>query len=167
LTLEDLLLRGNVVGSICTVLCERSLFELTGGFDPALSQCADWDMWVRLAAHTEFLYIDEPTVTYRQHGSNMSRMIHLLENDSLYLLRRGFEMPGLSERLRARRQAALARNYMVLAGSYFGVGQYWGFARCALRAITMDINQVRYLLGYPERVVARSRSQQRIQTTWH
>src|SRR5262249_16695009 len=40
--LEDLLLRGNVVGSICTVLCDRLLFEAAGGFDPLLSQCADW-----------------------------------------------------------------------------------------------------------------------------
>src|SRR5262249_35935561 len=57
-TLEDLLLRGNFVGSICTVLCERTLFDRAGGFDPSLSQCADWDMWVRIAALTEFLYLD-------------------------------------------------------------------------------------------------------------
>lgn len=158
--LEDLLLRGNVVGSICTVLCERALFDIAGGFDPALSQCADWEMWVRLAALTEFIYVDEPLVTYRQHGSNMSRQVHLLEHDSVYLLERGFALPGLAPSLRAQRRAALARNYMVLAGSYFGVRQYQAFARCAWRALTMDFHQARYLLAYPARVAARSRTQQ-------
>src|SRR5215470_11833569 len=37
-TLEDLLLRGNIIGSICTVLCGRSLLTAIGGFDPSLSQ---------------------------------------------------------------------------------------------------------------------------------
>src|SRR5262245_20629160 len=69
--LDDLLLRGNVVGSICTVLCERSLFDSVGGFDPSLSQCADWDMWVRLAGITDFLYLKDRLVTYRKHDMNM------------------------------------------------------------------------------------------------
>jgi glycosyltransferase involved in cell wall biosynthesis len=153
--LEDLLTHGNVIGSICTVLCDRSLFDLVGGFDPALSQCADWDMWVRLAAQTEFLYIDEPLVTYRQHGTNMSRNAPLLEHDSLQVLRKGFAMPELSEPLRAQRQAALARNYMVLAGTYFHARRYRDFLRCAARAVTMDVHQFRYLTAFPLRMASR------------
>jgi glycosyltransferase involved in cell wall biosynthesis len=156
--LEDLLLRGNIVGSICAVVCERALFKLVGDFDPSLSQCADWDMWVRLATLTEFLYVDEPLVTYRQHNSNMSRQVSLLEHDSVYLLKKGFAMPGLAGFLRARRQEALARNYMVLAGSYFGVGRYGDFARCAARAVAMDFRQLDYILDYPARFAARWRS---------
>jgi glycosyltransferase involved in cell wall biosynthesis len=155
LTLEDLLTRGNIIGSICTVVCERALFDLVGGFDPALSQCADWDMWVRLAAQTEFLYVDEPLVTYRQHGSNMSRNAPLLEHDSLQVLGKGFAMPELSESLRAQRQAAFARNYMVLAGTYFYARRYRDFMRCAVRAVTMDFYQFRYLIGFPGRMMTR------------
>jgi glycosyltransferase involved in cell wall biosynthesis len=154
-TLEDLLLRGNVVGSICTVICDRSLLELTGGFDLALSQCADWDMWVRLATKTDFLYVDEPLVTYRQHDSNMSRNAPLLERDSLSVLEKGFAMPGLSEPLRAKRRIAFARNYMVLAGTYFRAHFYADFARCAARAVAMDPRQAAYLLEFPARVVDR------------
>ncbi len=154
-TLEDLLTRGNVIGSICTVVCERTLFDLVGGFDPVLSQCADWDMWVRLAAQTEFLYVDEPLVTYRQHDASMSRNAPLLEYDSLQVLSKGFAMPKLSESLRAQHQAAFARNYMVLAGTYFHARRYCDFLRCAARAVTMDIHQIRYLTAFPMRIAAR------------
>ena len=154
-TLEDLLTRGNVIGSICTVLCERSLFDLVGGFDPVLSQCADWDMWVRLAAQTEFLYVDEPLVTYRQHGTNMSRNAPLLEYDSLQVLSKGFAMPELSDALRTQRQAAFARNYMVLAGTYFHAHHYRDFVRCAAQAVMMDVHQIRYLTAFPARIATR------------
>lgn len=154
-TLEALLTRGNVVATPSSVICERALFDLVGGFDPTLSQCADWDMWVRLAAQTEFLYMDEPLVTYRQHSSNMSRNAPLLELDSVKVLSKGFAMPDLSEALRTRQQAALARNYMVLAGTYFQAHHYRDFARCAARAVVMDIYQIRYLAAFPVRVAAR------------
>lgn len=157
---EDLLLRGNIIGSICTVVCERTLFEIVGGFDPALSQCADWDMWVRLAAQTEFLYVDEPLVTYRQHGNNMSRNAPLLEADSLQVLRKGFGMADLPASLRARQRKALARNYMVLAGTYFHARQYRDFVRCAWRAVTMDVQQMDYLITFPKRMIARLRQKE-------
>ncbi|MEK6288255.1 MAG: glycosyltransferase [Acidobacteriota bacterium] len=162
--LEDLLTRGNVVGSICTVLCERSLFATAGGFDPALSQCADWDMWVRIAALTDFLYLDDTLVTYRQHGTNMSRNAPLLERDSLLVLKKGFALPGLPPSLLKRRRSALARNYMVLAGTYVHARRYIDFARCAARAVTMDVRQVRYLIAFPYRAAARLRPNRTTQT---
>src|SRR6266404_409937 len=155
--LEDLLLRGNVVATPSTVLCERSLLEVAGGFDPAMSQCADWDMWVRLAAFTEFLYLDEALVTYRQHDGNMSRDASLLERDSILVLEKGFAMSGLPESLRARRRPAFARNFMVLAGTYFHAGRYADFARCATRSVSMDVKQLAYLAEFPLRAMKRSR----------
>jgi glycosyltransferase involved in cell wall biosynthesis len=154
-TIEDLLLRGNVVGSICTVVAERSLFDTVGGFDPDLSQCADWDMWVRLAAQTEFIYLDEPLVTYRQHGMNMSRNAPLLETDSLRVLEKGFAMPGLLASLQRQRRRAYGRNYMVLAGTYFHAGMRLDFARCAIKSLTLDHRQLRRLLMFPARVFAK------------
>jgi len=153
--LEDLLLRGNVVGSVCTVLCDRSLLIATGGFDPSLSQCADWDMWVRIARRTEFLYLDLPLATYRQHGANMSRDAGLLERDSLRVLEKGFDMPCLGDSITKRRRAAFARNYMVLAGTYFHAGCYGDFFRCAARAVAMDVRQFSRLAAFPRRALKR------------
>ncbi len=154
-TLEALLRHGNVVGTPSTVVCRRVLFSRVGAFDPGLSQCADWDMWVRLAAVTEFLYLNEPLVTYRQHGSNMSRDPALLERDSLRVLEKAFSLPVISASLRAKRSAAFARNYMVLAGTYFHAGHYRDFVRCVIRAVSLDARQLGYLAAFPARAVRR------------
>jgi len=145
------------------VLCKRELLDAVGGFDADLSMCADWDLWLRLATLTEFLYLDELLIQYRQHATNMSRQVALLEHDSLRLLEKGFAVPDLPESLRAQRRVALARNGMVLAGSYFAIGQYWNFVRCAARAISADVHQLGHLLAYPARLVARVRSRQNVE----
>ena len=104
---------------------------------------------------TEFLYLDEPLVTYRQHSSNMSRDPELLERDSVRVLEKGFSLPGIPASVRARRYAALARNYMVLAGTYFHAGRYRDFLRCAMRAASLDARQLGYLAAFPGRIVRR------------
>jgi glycosyltransferase involved in cell wall biosynthesis len=155
LALEALLSRGNVIGTPSTVLAERGLFQEVGGFDPALSQCADWDMWIRLATRTEFCYLDEPLTAYRQHDANMSRNVPLLESDSRLVLDKGFALPGLGLRLRARRREALARNFMVLAGSYFRARHHLAFIRCLCHSLTLDPRQLGYLLAFPFRAATR------------
>jgi glycosyltransferase involved in cell wall biosynthesis len=153
--LEDLLTKGNVVGSVCTVIVERSLLFRAGRFDPALSQCADWDLWLRLATLTDFLYLDEPLVTYRQHESNMSRDARLLERDSVHVLEKAFSLPGLSIHLRAKRRSALARNDMVLAGTYFHARRPLDALRCTVRSLARDPRQLAYLANYPSRALKR------------
>ena len=153
--LEDLLLRGNVVGSICTVIVERALLETVGGFDPALSQCADWDMWVRLARHTEFLYVDEPLVTYRQHGSNMSHNVPLLETDSFLVLGKGLEHPENPAHLREQKRRIFGRNWIVLAGCYFHARRYRDFARCSVQALLADPRHTAQLASFPVRGLRR------------
>ena len=153
--LEDLLLRGNAIATPSTVVLSRSLFEAVGRFDPSLSQCADWDMWVRIARRTEFLYLDLPLATYRQHGANMSRDASLLERDSMRVLDKGFAMPCLGDSITKRRRAAFARNYMVLAGTYLHAGCYADFVRCAARAVALDVRQFSRLAGFPCRALKR------------
>jgi len=45
----------------------------------------------------------------------------------------------------------MARNYMVLAGTYFQAGRYRDFARCAARSISLDPRRAGYLAGFPLR----------------
>jgi glycosyltransferase involved in cell wall biosynthesis len=155
--LPELLLVGNVVGTPSTVVCRRSLLLRAGGFDPALSQCADWDMWVRLATMTELLFLDEPLVTYKQHASNMSRNPELLERDSLRVLSKGFGLPGLPTSLSRLRRRAFGRNYMVLAGTYLHARHILSFLRCAIRAVLLDPTQLLHLLVFPSRRTQRNR----------
>ena len=152
--LAGLLFEGNIVSSICTVVTERALFEQVGGFDPGLSQCADWDMWVRLARKTRFLALNELLVTYRQHAGNMSRSASLFEHDSVRVLEKGFSDPTTPEALRLRSNRALARNWMVVAGSYYHARAYRNFVRCAMQAVRLDPAQSIRLVGYPMRRIA-------------
>lgn len=149
--ISDLLLIGNVVATPSSVIAEMELFHEVGAFDVGLSQCADWEMWIRLSTKTGFIYIDQPLVKYRQHGSNMSRNAALLEKDSIRVLQKSFNHLNLPYALKNQETSASAKNYMVLAGTYFHAGAYRQFLRCSFCAIRLDVKQFFYLLGFPAR----------------
>jgi glycosyltransferase involved in cell wall biosynthesis len=66
------LYRGNLVaGSGSAVLIRRTLLERVGGFDESLPSSEDWELWLRLARHCAFDYVDEVLVHLRRHGSSM------------------------------------------------------------------------------------------------
>jgi glycosyltransferase involved in cell wall biosynthesis len=154
--LEALVVSGNVVGIPSTMLCERSLFAEVGGFDPELGDCADWDMWIRIASVTGIARLAEPLVAYRLHDRNMTRNVALRERDSVRVLEKAFRMKSLPAELRARRRRIFARNYMVLAGSYLHAGSVRQFVRCVARAIALDVRQAGYPAAWPVRWIARA-----------
>jgi glycosyltransferase involved in cell wall biosynthesis len=73
------LLEENFVYS-SSALVRRALLEEHGAFDPdpALGGSPDYDLWLRLAPHTEFAFVEEVLLFYRVHGEQMSgrRAIH-------------------------------------------------------------------------------------------
>jgi glycosyltransferase involved in cell wall biosynthesis len=153
-TALDLLLRGNVVpGGGSSVICERQLFVETGGFDPNLSLCADWDMWLRLAARTRFAAIDEPLVIYRRTPGSMSRDSRVLERDTLALLAKAFSGPDAPGR--GPRARVYGHQYRVLAGSYLHAGLYRDALRCLARSLRHDPRGIFYALALPTRAVRR------------
>lgn len=50
---------------IHSVLFERALVGDKIRFDPAFDRFEDWDFWLQLAEHHEFLFVDSCTATYR------------------------------------------------------------------------------------------------------
>ena len=156
--LEDLFLKGNVIGTPSSVLVAKEVIEKTGGFDPDLSLCADWDMWIRIACETGFGYVDSPQIIYRQHDSNMSNDAKLLDVDSNLMFEKAFENPNVPDRIKERKRDAIGKNEMVLAGTYFQAGMYGDFLRCTKNSLANDISQVGYLLQFPLRVLQRKSS---------
>lgn len=146
-----LVLHGNVVGIPSSVLVDRTLFDDVGHFDRDLGYCSDWDMWVRLAFHSTFAYVDEPLVLYRQHGSNMTRNPAPLERESRRILKKAFGNAQAPARLRSLAPSAEGRMWMVLSGCYFHAGQFRDAIRCAARSIARDPRQLARLFGYPTR----------------
>lgn len=56
-----------------TVLVRRACLERAGMFDERFRWVEDVDLWLRIARHYPFAYIDEPLVLYRLHGASLTR----------------------------------------------------------------------------------------------
>jgi glycosyltransferase involved in cell wall biosynthesis len=154
-TLETLLVRNGVAGGASSLLCETQALRAAGGFDPALSLCADWDLWIRLAFRHAFVHVPEALTVYRRHAGNMSRSAELLERDTLRMLRKAFAATELPERARRLEARAFGYNYAVLAGSYLHAGRWRDAVRCAAASLVRDWRQAGRIAGFPARSLAR------------
>jgi glycosyltransferase involved in cell wall biosynthesis len=154
---QALLLRGNLIGTPSTVVCRRSVLQEMGGFDNALSQCADWDLWLRICRKAPFVCVDESLVLYRRHATNMSHSVGLLERDSVRVLERFFAASDpVTRDLRTLRDPALGANWKVLAGSYWHAGRRLRALLCACRSLRRDRRQLRPLLQGVSRLLRRN-----------
>jgi glycosyltransferase involved in cell wall biosynthesis len=127
------LLLGCVVsGSASSMAIRRSALDRVGPFDESLSQCADWDMWLRLSRVTAFKAIREPLVLYRTQPGSMSSNVGLLERDSTVMFDKFFESDPEPSYVRHRNRY-YATNWSVLAGSYLAAGDRADALRCLWR----------------------------------
>jgi len=56
-----------------SVLATRQLLAQAGGFDEEMLSAEDYDLWLRLALHSEVAIVDEPLVYVRYHDENHTR----------------------------------------------------------------------------------------------
>ena len=152
-TLRDMVLFEGVETVSCssTALLERSRFDALGGFDPRLSQSADWDFLARAWLAASVVAVPEPLVRYRVHGANMSRNVSLLERDMTYAFAKLFARDDLPDDVRASRRRAEANLHRMLAGSYFRQRAVKGFARATARSIARDPSALRWYAAFPLR----------------
>lgn len=64
-----------------TVLFRKSCLEQVGWFDEWFLVGSDYEMWLRLARHFEFGFVDQPLLMYRQHASMSTRRLRRLAPD--------------------------------------------------------------------------------------
>jgi hypothetical protein len=121
--------RTEIVSCSSTGLVHREQLIQMGGFDPALSMSADWDLLVRMLLGPGVAYVDEPLCLYRMHDSNMSRHIPVMEHDMVLAFAKAFANPLLPGEIRRKRGIAYGRLYRMLAGSYRNAGERSNAAR--------------------------------------
>jgi len=153
-TCAALLLRSMVAGCVSSGVVRRSLLEAVGGFDPAFSQCADWDLWLRLSRQTRFSLIDEDLVLYRTHCGNMSSNISLLERDTFAVLDKFFACEASGPYLPLRRRA-YSNHWLICSGSYLHAREAGNSVRCLANALREDPSNLGHLAGLPRRWCAR------------
>ena len=154
---QALVLEGNVIAAgASSVMARAPVVQQAGGFDPRLSQCADWDMWLRMSVIADFVAIDERLVLYRSVAGTMSSDPRLLERDTIHLFEKFYANPA-SAGYRAIRNRAYANQRMVFAGSYLHAHRFQDSLRCLIAAVRRDPRSAARLPSVPLRWADRAR----------
>jgi len=75
---------GNVI-TTAAVMMERTLFFEAGGFDPAMIECEDIDLWARASRLTKVKYVDQVLVRIYRRSAEFIQILKLLRaRRSLY-----------------------------------------------------------------------------------
>ncbi len=145
----------DVPGSCSAVVARRSLVRTAGGFDESLRGAEDPDLWIRLAAMTEYTCIAEPlTVILRRPGS-VSRNLENMRESSIRMLRKNRSL------LPRRFRGSYWRNCVAgILGDYAKWRYREGDRRGALREVfamfrLAPIGQGRLALGLLRDIVLR------------
>jgi glycosyltransferase involved in cell wall biosynthesis len=56
------------------IVARRECFERAGDYDEALIANEDWDMWLRVARHFHFCFVDQVVVLVRWHDGNITSL---------------------------------------------------------------------------------------------
>jgi glycosyltransferase involved in cell wall biosynthesis len=139
----ELVLTKNVVpGGASGVLASTEIVAALGGFDEALANSADYDMWIRLALHAPVATVDRPLVAYRVHAAAMSRRLERFAQEADHLrwkhaaerARRGVTPSGSIHVWIGDRHQRSGRRLQA-ARSYLAARSALGSARTALRCL--------------------------------
>lgn len=84
------------------VFVKRSLFEKAGGFHKNLKYCMDYDLWLRLAAHTSAFALPTVLACFREHQYSLSTSEPVRVADEAYRVRNRYVASSL-ERFRSYR----------------------------------------------------------------
>ena len=102
---------------ISSVVARKEILIALGGFDASLESSRDYDLWLRMARHYPFAYIDEPLGWYRFHPNAISNKLDRRHGMHFKILSRVPVEPerGITRKRKRRRLAVeayrLARLY--------------------------------------------------------
>ncbi|HEY9667110.1 MAG TPA: glycosyltransferase [Coleofasciculaceae cyanobacterium] len=106
------LLVHNLLENGSNPLIRRQALTEVGGFDPAFSSVADWDMWLRLAAHSPFVAVPSPQILYRMSAQSMSSNILKMEAECLRLIEKAFAQAPPSLQYLKKNSLGALYNYL-------------------------------------------------------
>lgn len=117
------LVAGNFIWSGAP-LVRRSCLEQTGGFDERLTNCEDWDLWVRLAlTGCQFGVVQTPLGTYRLQPNSKVTNLARLEQSVMTVLAKIFARVDLPEQVAAAKSKAYAQMHLWLSAQGFAGGK--------------------------------------------
>ncbi len=109
------------------LLARRECFERAGYYDEDLVASEDWDMWLRVARHYRFSFVDKVVVAIRLHDGNLTgpSSPHFAEvlGARTVPLDKLFRDPDLPPRVRALRAAAYANVHLFRGQRWLQAGE--------------------------------------------
>ena len=108
------------------LVARRSGFDLAGPYDESLIANEDWDMWLRLAHHCRFYYVDRILACVRFHDENFTglgspRLASVLGSRTLPL-NRLFGDPDLPAEVRAMKSVAYTNVHLFCGQRWLQAG---------------------------------------------
>jgi glycosyltransferase involved in cell wall biosynthesis len=124
-----------------TVVFRRELVDQVGPFDAAFTRLGseDRDMWLRCAAVSEIVFIDEVHACYRMHAAGVSRNLDRMHRSRMALVEKFSKTP----RGGPLRRRALAAAYRGLGEDMLGAGRRSDAVRAYATAVMYGPNEVR------------------------
>lgn len=120
----------DVAGSGSAVIARRTLFDQTGGFDETLRSLEDIDMWMRLAAVSDYACLEEPLAVILRRPDSMSRNLEVMREAAVRVMEKNREL------LPTRLQGAYWRRCMAsIHGDYAKWRHRAGHRLAALREV--------------------------------
>lgn len=78
-------LRNDVISPSGVLINREKILELNG-FNEKIRYSEDWDLWLRLAKYSGFVYVDLPLVKIRRHDDNASSNLERMKQAELDIL---------------------------------------------------------------------------------
>ena len=98
-----------------SVLLHRTLFDEYGFFDDTLPACEDYDMWLRLCAFEEVLFVEEAlTIKYGGHADQLSRAFWGMDRFRVQALEKLINSGKLSKTQRSQALEMLVKKIEIL-----------------------------------------------------
>lgn len=119
-------------------LFRKQAFTEVGKFDESLTAAEDWDMYLRLAAHYQFVAVPSAQVLYRISDNSMSCNVSKLEKESLKVIEKAFTQAPKSLQYLKKQSVANLYKYLTFKtlegypNRDYGIkamGFLWGFIK--------------------------------------
>lgn len=122
-----------------TVVVRRECFDRVGFFDESLATSEDWDMWLRVAVHYEFVFVDRVLAHIRRHDGNATGVqgpsLAAFLGARRKVLDRFFGRGDLSARVAGMKGAAYRNLFIYEANIWFATGHRRRALQAVVRAV--------------------------------
>ena len=140
---------GGCNASSCMV--RKDIFDKAGYFDEdrSLSGSEDWDMWVRIASVTKFLFTKEFTVKVRSHDKQTSINADKMATSMIKVLDIVYQNKNILPAIESLKRESYSSLYTIIAINYYALGfmsMARGYLKKAIRVYPLAFFTNKYIL---------------------